>query len=137
MVRWWVAYFLFLTMNSFPKILRHSNHYTFSDLKKLTVKTLALSFLSPVIVIFSTRLAVILKFPYLSCLRCFDHQPFTSLIDKQVKHNVLTTKKSVHVYSNFKHQNNKPSMYSFHVLYILIHNSFCTGVVWLIFFQQQ
>ena len=34
----------------------------------------------------------------------------SSLIDKQVKRNVLNPKKSVHVHSNFKHQNNKPSI---------------------------
>ena len=33
-----------------------------------------------------------------------------SLIDKQVKRNVLTAKKSVHARGNSKHWNNKPSI---------------------------
>ena len=62
---------------------KHCHYHTFSKLFHFYFH-----FLSPVVVILSTRLAVILKFLYLYYTVLITK----SLIDKQVKNNVLTVK---------------------------------------------
>ena len=52
-----------------------------------------------------TRLAVILKFPYLCCYGVSITKEF---VDKQVKCKILTANKSVHAHGNSKHWNNMP-----------------------------
>ena len=95
--------FVIFSWSQISKNLQSKHFQTFSKLIPLS-----LSLLSPVVVILSTRLAAILKFPYLCC--------YAVLITKQFNWQpgeayVLTAKNSVHAHNNFKHQNNKPSIW--------------------------
>ena len=63
---------------------------------------------------------------YVSVLLTLFQSPISHQFNQQAgEAQFLTANKFLHVHSNFKLQNNKPSMYSFHVLYILFHNIFC------------
>ena len=60
------------------------------------------------VVILSTRLAVILKFPYLCCYGVSITKEFNWQAGEV---QCFDCKKSVHAYCNFKHQNNKPPIW--------------------------